>query len=73
VLAAVDVYRAKFGLPTFAAMRAGEAPEPADFLTMQKDETVLALRTLATACPGVPSTLAALRQLGVRFAIATTR
>jgi len=72
VLAAVDVYRAKFGLPTFAAMRAGEADEPADFLTMQKDETVLALRTLATACPGVPNTLAALRQLGVRFAIATT-
>ena len=59
MLAAVDVYRTKFGLPTFVAMRAepnsepNSQPEPTDFLTMQKDETVLALRTLATACPGV--------------------
>eukprot|EP00976_Prorocentrum_cordatum_P082636 1184894-Prorocentrum_minimum.AAC.2 len=57
VLAVVDEARARFGLPTFKAMRSGEAREEADFLTMQKDETVDALKTLAKPCPGVPSTL----------------
>jgi hypothetical protein len=31
VLAVVDVARAKFGLPTFKALRSGEAKEQADF------------------------------------------
>mmetsp|Transcript_39320 Transcript_39320/g.85529 ORF Transcript_39320/g.85529 Transcript_39320/m.85529 type:complete len:347 (-) Transcript_39320:192-1232(-) len=72
VLAVVDEARARFGLPTFKAMRSGEAKEEADFLTMQKDETVEALRTLAKPCPGVPSTLKTLGAMGVRVAIATT-
>lgn len=73
VLAAVDVARTKFSLPTFAAMRDGSGPaEEPDFLTMQKDETVEALSTLAHPCDGVPATLKSLRDLGVRFAIATT-
>eukprot|EP00959_Pyramimonas_sp_CCMP1952_P206838 4326321-Pyramimonas_sp.AAC.1 len=38
-------------------MRGGEAKEEADFLTMQKDETVESLKTLAKACPNVPATL----------------
>lgn len=58
VLAVVDEYRAKLDLPTFKKMRsAGGEPEPADILTMQKDETVAALATLAEPCPGVPETL----------------
>jgi len=72
VLAVVDVARAKFGLPTFKALRSGEAKEQADFLTMQKDETVEALATLAKACTGVHATLETLIALGVRSAIATT-
>jgi hypothetical protein len=57
VLAVVDVARAKLGLPTFKALRSGEAKEQADFLTMQKDETVEALATMAKACTGVHATL----------------
>jgi len=72
MLAFVDRYREKFGLQTFAQMRGPGGEEPADILTLQKDDTVLALETLAEACPGVKETLGKLEEMGVRFAIATT-
>jgi len=72
VLEVVDQARKRFGLPAFAAMRSGAAEEIADYLQMQKDETVEALSTLAHPCPGVPETLDKLAGLNVRFAIATT-
>eukprot|EP00192_Tetraselmis_astigmatica_P013520 CAMPEP_0117657770 /NCGR_PEP_ID=MMETSP0804-20121206/5506_1 /TAXON_ID=1074897 /ORGANISM="Tetraselmis astigmatica, Strain CCMP880" /LENGTH=326 /DNA_ID=CAMNT_0005464243 /DNA_START=426 /DNA_END=1406 /DNA_ORIENTATION=+ len=72
ILAVVDGYRKKFGLKTFAEMRASGGEEPEDFLVQQKDDTVLALETLAEACPGVKNTLEWLTSSGYKFAIATT-
>ena len=47
VLAHVNAERAKSGLPTIEATRALNV----DLLTLQKDETVEALATLAKPCP----------------------
>ena len=43
-----------------------------DILTLQKDETVEALATLAKPCPNVPGVLADLKARGYDFSIATT-
>jgi beta-phosphoglucomutase-like phosphatase (HAD superfamily) len=68
VLAHVNEQRAKSGLPTIETTRAlGK-----DILTLQKDETVEALATLAKPCPNVPGVLADLKALGYDFSIATT-
>jgi HAD superfamily hydrolase (TIGR01509 family) len=68
VLQVVDKARAESGLPPLAETRKlGK-----DILTLQKDETVDALATLAVPCPGVPETLAALKANGTPFSIATT-
>lgn len=67
----VDKARTRFGLETFATMRSGDS-EPEDFLIQQKDDTVLALKTIATSCPGVKETLKSLTDMGLKFAIATT-
>ena len=68
VLAHVNEQRAKSGLPTLEATRAlGK-----DILTLQKDETVEALATLAKPCPNVPGVLADLKARGYDFSIATT-
>lgn len=67
-LATVDERRAAFGLPPLAETRASGK----DILTLQKDETVEALATLARPCPGVPAALDALSAAGVPFRIATT-
>ena len=68
VLRVVDAARAESGLPPLAETRKlGK-----DILTLQKDETVDALATLATPCDGVPETLAALKASDTPFSIATT-
>lgn len=68
VLRVVDAARAESGLPPLAETRKlGK-----DILTLQKDETVDALATLATPCDGVPETLAALKASNTPFSIATT-
>ena len=68
VLRVVDDERAKSGLPPLNETRAlGK-----DLLSLQKDETVEALATLAKPCDGVPETLAKLKSLNVPFSIATT-
>mmetsp|Transcript_41567 Transcript_41567/g.106340 ORF Transcript_41567/g.106340 Transcript_41567/m.106340 type:complete len:376 (-) Transcript_41567:148-1275(-) len=71
VLEFVDKARTRFGLETFATMRNG-GTEPEDFLIQQKDDTVLALKTIAESCPGVKETLKGLTDMGLKFAIATT-
>jgi len=71
VLEFVDKARTRFGLETFAMMRNG-GTEPEDFLIQQKDDTVLALKTIAESCPGVKETLKGLTDMGLKFAIATT-
>ena len=68
VLAHVNAERAKSGLPTIEATRALNV----DLLTLQKDETVEALATLAKPCPSVPDVLAQLKSKGYDFSIATT-
>ena len=68
VLAHVNAERAKSGLPTIEATRALNV----DLLTLQKDETVEALATLAKPCPNVPDILAQLKSKGYDFSIATT-
>ena len=68
VLAHVNAERAKSGLPTIEATRALNV----DLLTLQKDETVEALATLAKPCPNVPDVLAQLKSKGYDFSIATT-
>ena len=68
VLQVVDAARAESGLPPLSETRKlGK-----DILTLQKDETVDALATLAVPCPGVPETLAALKANSTPFSIATT-
>lgn len=68
VLAHVNAAREESGLPPLEDTRVlGK-----DILTLQKDETVDALSTLAHPCPGVPDVLARLTELKVPFSIATT-
>ena len=68
VLKRVDEERAQSGLPKLADTRKLNK----DLLTLQKDETVDALATLAKPCDGVPETLATLKQMDIPFSIATT-
>lgn len=68
-LSVVDDKRSgRFGLPPVAKTRSFSV----DIVTLQKAETVEALRTMASPCPLVPETLSVLRALGVPVAIATT-
>ena len=68
VVAHVDERRKRFGLPPLADTRALKK----DILTLQKDETVDALSTMAQPCTAVPEVLATLRSMDIPFAIATT-
>eukprot|EP00616_Rhizochromulina_sp_CCMP1243_P018101 CAMPEP_0118974312 /NCGR_PEP_ID=MMETSP1173-20130426/11181_1 /TAXON_ID=1034831 /ORGANISM="Rhizochromulina marina cf, Strain CCMP1243" /LENGTH=617 /DNA_ID=CAMNT_0006924029 /DNA_START=84 /DNA_END=1937 /DNA_ORIENTATION=+ len=71
LVAVVDSARSAYGLPPLV----GVLPKPYDaeaHLSTCKVETVSALGTCATSCPGVIPALCALRSRGVRYAIATT-
>lgn len=54
MLDAVDPHRKKFGLKTFAELRAPGGGEKEDLLIQQKTETVDALSKIAQPCNGVP-------------------
>ena len=54
MLDAVDPHRKKFGLKTFAELRAPDGGEKENLLIQQKTETVDALSKIAQPCNGVP-------------------
>lgn len=54
MLDAVDPHRKKFGLKTFAELRAPGGGEKENLLIQQKTETVDALSKIAQPCNGVP-------------------
>lgn len=54
MLDAVDPHRKKFGLKTFAELRAPDGGEKENLLIQQKTETVDALSKIAKPCNGVP-------------------
>eukprot|EP00904_Undaria_pinnatifida_P009541 jgi/Undpi1/5717/HiC_scaffold_2.g00991.m1 len=72
MLDAVDPHRKKFGLKTFAELRAPDGGELETLLVQQKTETVDALSKIAQPCNGVRDVLAALTAAGVAFCISTT-
>lgn len=53
MLDATDPHRKKFGLKTFAELRAEGGGEAETILIQQKTETVDALSKIAQPCPGV--------------------
>lgn len=50
----MDPHRKKFGLKTFAELRAPDGGEKENLLIQQKTETVDALSKIAQPCNGVP-------------------
>ncbi len=68
MLDAVDPHRKKFGLKTFAELRAPDGGEKENLLIQQKTETVDALSKIAQPCTGVPEVMyRAYRRARVQF------
>mmetsp|Transcript_43616 Transcript_43616/g.76906 ORF Transcript_43616/g.76906 Transcript_43616/m.76906 type:complete len:349 (+) Transcript_43616:107-1153(+) len=72
VLNLVDAKRAEFGLKSLSEVAAENGGELPEICQQQKEETNIALATMAHPNPGVPEVLALLKEGRIPFCIATT-